>query len=37
MAPALVYTSRIMGLPLLDADGATIGRIDDVVIFFVVV
>ena len=32
MAPALVYTSRIMGLPLLDADGATIGRVDDVVL-----
>ena len=32
MAPALVYTSRIMGLPLLDADGATVGRIDDVVL-----
>ena len=32
MAPALVYASRIMGLPLLDADGATIGRVDDVVL-----
>jgi len=32
MAPALIYASRIMGLPLLDADGATIGRIDDVVL-----
>ena len=31
MDPALVYASRIMGLPLLDADGATIGRVDDVV------
>ena len=32
MAPTLVYASRIMGLPLLDADGATIGRVDDVVL-----
>lgn len=32
MAPVLIYASRIMGLPLLDADGATIGRVDDVVL-----
>jgi CBS domain-containing protein len=32
MAPALVYASRVMGLPLLDADGATLGRVDDVVL-----
>ena len=32
MASALIYASRVMGLPLLDADGATIGRVDDVVL-----
>ncbi|MEX2659169.1 MAG: CBS domain-containing protein [Acidimicrobiales bacterium] len=32
MAAALVYASRVMGLPLLDADGDTLGRIDDVVL-----
>lgn len=32
MAPPPIYVSRVVGLPLLDADGATIGRIDDVVL-----
>ncbi len=32
MAASLVYASRLMGLPLLDADGEMLGRIDDVVL-----
>lgn len=32
MAGELVYASRVMGLALLDADGETIGRVDDVVL-----
>lgn len=32
MASELVYVSRVMRLPLLDADGNTIGRISDVVL-----
>lgn len=32
MASDLVYVSRVMRLPLLDADGNTIGRISDVVL-----
>ena len=32
MADALVYVSRILRLPLLDADGEAIGRVTDVVL-----
>ena len=32
MAGELIYAFRIMRLPLLDAGGASIGRIDDVVV-----
>ena len=32
MAGELVYAFRIMRLPLLDAGGAVIGRLDDIVI-----
>ena len=32
MAGDLIYASRIMRLPLLDAAGAVIGRLDDIVI-----
>ena len=31
MAGDLIYAFRVMRLPLLDAGGATIGRIDDIV------
>ena len=31
-SPELLYVSRLVGLALLDAEGATIGRIDDVVL-----
>ena len=30
-SPEVLYVSRLAGLGLLDAEGATIGRIDDVV------
>ena len=32
MASDLIYAFRIMRLPLLDAGGAAIGRIDDIVV-----
>ena len=32
MAAELVYAYRVMRLPLLDSDGAAIGRIDDIVL-----
>jgi CBS domain-containing protein len=32
MAGDLIYAFRVMRLPLVDADGATIGRIDDIVL-----
>ena len=32
MAGDLIYAFRIMRLPLLDAGGASIGRVDDVVV-----
>ena len=32
MAGELIYAFRVMRLPLLDAGGATIGRLEDVVI-----
>ncbi|MEQ1873625.1 MAG: CBS domain-containing protein [Ilumatobacteraceae bacterium] len=32
MAGELIYASRIMRLPLLDADGAAIGRLEDIVV-----
>jgi sporulation protein YlmC with PRC-barrel domain len=32
MAADLIYAFRVMRLPLLDADGATIGRLEDIVI-----
>ena len=32
MAGDLIYAFRIMRLPLLDAGGAAIGRIDDIVL-----
>ncbi len=32
MAGDLIYAFRIMRLPLLDAGGAAIGRIDDIVV-----
>ena len=32
MAGDLLYAFRIMRLPLLDAGGAAIGRIDDIVV-----
>ena len=32
MAGELIYAFRIMRLPLLDAGGAAIGRIDDIVV-----
>ena len=32
MAAELIYAFRVMRLPLLDADGATIGRLEDIVV-----
>lgn len=32
MAADLIYAFRVMRLPLLDADGATIGRLEDIVV-----
>ena len=32
MAGELIYAFRVMRLPLLDAGGATIGRLDDIVV-----
>ncbi|HEX9257947.1 MAG TPA: hypothetical protein VF855_00315, partial [Acidimicrobiales bacterium] len=32
MAGELIYAFRVMRLPLLDADGSTIGRLDDIVL-----
>ncbi|MEJ7582975.1 MAG: hypothetical protein WKF43_02595, partial [Acidimicrobiales bacterium] len=32
MAPSPIYLSRLTRLPLLDADGSPLGRLDDVVL-----
>ena len=32
MPSSVLYVSRLLRLPLLDGDGATIGRVDDMVI-----